>query len=76
MPLIKGTTKKSREKNIKKEIEAGKDPKQAVAIAYATQRKAVAKKAHSKSKDEGVESIRKLIGDLCKMDAALKGIKK
>jgi hypothetical protein len=76
MPLIKGTTKASREKNIKKEIEAGKDPKQAVAIAYATQRKAVAKKAHSKGKDKGMDSIRQLIGDLCKMDADLKRIPK
>lgn len=40
MPLIKGTSDKTRSKNIKKEIEAGKPPKQAVAIGYAVQREA------------------------------------
>lgn len=40
MPLIKGTSDKTRQKNIKKEIEAGKPPKQAVAIGYAVQREA------------------------------------
>lgn len=40
MPLIKGKSKKSFEKNIKTEIAAGKDPKQAVAIAYSIKRKA------------------------------------
>jgi len=35
MPLSKGNSKKSFEKNVKTEIEAGKPPKQAVAIAYA-----------------------------------------
>lgn len=35
MPLAKGSSKVILRKNIKKEIEAGKDPKQAVAIAYA-----------------------------------------
>jgi len=44
MPLIKSTTKKARQKNIKREIAAGKPPKQAVAIAYAVQRKARRKK--------------------------------
>lgn len=45
MPLIHGKSKKSREKNIKTEIEAGKDPKQAVAIGYSVQREAMKKKA-------------------------------
>jgi hypothetical protein len=43
MPLIQGKSKKSLEKNIKTEIEAGRDPKQAVAIAYAVKRRNMAK---------------------------------
>lgn len=39
MPLSKGTSTKARQENVKREIEAGKYPKQAVAIAYAQQRK-------------------------------------
>jgi hypothetical protein len=39
MPLVKGTSKKARDANVKKEIEAGKPPKQAVAIAYAEARR-------------------------------------
>ena len=45
MPLIKGTSDKSRSKNIAKEISAGKKPAQAAAIGYAVQREAIAKKA-------------------------------
>lgn len=45
MPLIHSSSKKAREKNIETEIEAGKDPKQAVAIGYSEQREA--KKHHS-----------------------------
>jgi hypothetical protein len=43
MPLVKGQkakTKKGFSTNIKKEIEAGKPQKQAVAIAYSEARKA------------------------------------
>jgi hypothetical protein len=40
MPLIKSKSKKARQTNIKREISAGKDPKQAVAIGYAVQRRA------------------------------------
>lgn len=40
MPLNKGKSKKAREENIKREIASGKPPKQAVAIAYAVQRRA------------------------------------
>ncbi len=40
MPLIKGKSKRAFKKNIKAEIAAGKDPKQAVAIAYSVKRKA------------------------------------
>jgi hypothetical protein len=49
MPLIKSTSKPAFQKNVKKEIAAGKPPKQAVAIAYATKRQA-AKKTKGKSK--------------------------
>jgi hypothetical protein len=44
MPLKKGVSDKTRQANIKKEIEAGKPPKQAVAIGYAVQRESIAKK--------------------------------
>ncbi len=36
MPLKPGTSKEVVQGNVKKEIEAGKDPKQAVAIAIQT----------------------------------------
>ena len=45
MPLIKSTSKKAIGKNIATEIRAGRPPKQAAAIAYATQREAVKDKA-------------------------------
>jgi hypothetical protein len=38
MPLEQSASKQALQQNIKTEIEAGKDPKQAAAIAYATQR--------------------------------------
>ena len=44
MPLKQGTSDKTRQANIKKEIVAGKPPKQAVAIGYAVQREAIGKK--------------------------------
>lgn len=47
MPLIKSTSKKAIGKNIATEIRAGKPPKQAAAIAYATQREAQKDKAKS-----------------------------
>lgn len=40
MPLVESSSKKSQKENIKKEIEAGKDPKQAVAISFAKKREA------------------------------------
>ena len=40
MPLIASMTPKALKANIKKEIEAGKPPKQAVAIGYSVQREA------------------------------------
>ena len=47
MPLIASMTPKALKANIKKEIEAGKPVKQAVAISYAVKREAE-KKAHKK----------------------------
>jgi hypothetical protein len=38
MPLESGKSKAVLQRNIKREIEAGKDPKQAAAIGYAKQR--------------------------------------
>jgi len=43
MPLIEGKSDKARSENIATEIKAGKDPKQAAAIAYSKQREAEAK---------------------------------
>lgn len=45
MPLLNLGTNAARQKNIETEIAAGKPPKQAVAIGYAQQRRAKAKKA-------------------------------
>ena len=50
MPLTKSTSKKAFEKNVKKEIAAGKPPKQTVAIAYATKRQAAKKSTKGKTK--------------------------
>ena len=44
MPLRKGTSDTTRNKNIAKEVKAGKSVKQAVAIGYAVQKEAIAKK--------------------------------
>jgi len=44
MPLKKGTSKATRNENIKREIEAGKPIKQAVAIGYSVQRQSAKKK--------------------------------
>lgn len=40
MPLVESSSKKARQENIRREIDAGRDPKQAVAIAYSVQRRA------------------------------------
>jgi hypothetical protein len=40
MPLVKSSSKAAFRTNVKKEIAAGKPPKQAVAIAYSTKRAA------------------------------------
>ena len=44
MPLVKGFSKKSIEKNIKRELKAGKKRSQAVAIALFVAKKAKRKK--------------------------------
>ena len=44
MPLKKSSSKKAFAANVKTELEAGKPQKQAVAIAYATKRKAAQRK--------------------------------
>ena len=43
MPLVKSTSKKAFEKNVKTEVKAGKSVKQAVAIAYSEKREAAKK---------------------------------
>jgi hypothetical protein len=50
MPLIKSASKKTVGKNIATEIRAGKDPKQAAAIAYSVQREAKKKSTARKAK--------------------------
>lgn len=50
MPLKKSTSPKAFKENVKKEIAAGKPPKQAVAIAYATKRQAAKKSTKGKTK--------------------------
>lgn len=58
MPLIEGKSDKSRSENIKTEVEAGKDPKQAAAIAYSVQRKA----AHAQDGDAFRQALDALHG--------------
>ena len=48
MPLKRGTSKATRNENIREMIHAGHDPKQAVAASYRQQRSAKAKKAKRK----------------------------
>lgn len=49
MPLVKSSSKSAFRTNVKKEIAAGKPPKQAVAIAYSTKRAAGKKMSKGKS---------------------------
>ena len=44
MPLVKSASKGAFRKNIRAEVKAGKQVKQAVAIAYSVKRRAAAKK--------------------------------
>ncbi len=57
MPLVKSTSKKARQTNIKREIDAGKPIKQAVAIGYSEQRQA-ARKSRKKRVDEWAQGKR------------------
>ena len=50
MPLVKSTSKEAFRKNIKAEVAAGKPVKQAVAITYDVQRRAVPAKARPTKK--------------------------
>jgi hypothetical protein len=50
MPLVKSPTPQARATNIKREIAAGKPPKQAVAIAYAVQRRSTGGSSSKKGK--------------------------
>lgn len=56
MPLSEGSSKEARQENIKKEIAAGKDPKQAVAIGYAKQRE----NAGKKGSQDGIAALKRL----------------
>ena len=63
MPLTKSTSKGAFAHNVKAEIDAGKPPKQAVAIAYATKREAQKMahgtehhSAHSKKRSDSYHS--------------------
>ena len=49
MPLTKSKSRQAFQKNVKKEIAAGKPPKQAVAIAYSERRAAGGKDTHHSS---------------------------
>jgi hypothetical protein len=40
MPLVKSASKRARQENIRREIDAGKPVRQAVAIGYSQQRRA------------------------------------
>jgi hypothetical protein len=65
MPLIQSSSNKARSENIGREINAGKDPKQAAAIAYSVQRKNAGDMAAIKAK------IRDAVKVLRALDAAL-----
>lgn len=61
MPLIEGKSDKARSENIKKEIEAGKNPKQAAAIGYAVQRKAEHAKDLGRAMDANMKEVRRTL---------------
>lgn len=55
MPLKHGKSKKTLQENIKTEIEHGKDPRQAAAIAYSVRRKSMQKMAEGGMVEESCE---------------------
>ena len=61
MPLVKSKSKKAFETNVKKEIAAGKPPKQAVAIASATKRAAGGKVAKPTRVDRGAKKMTRAV---------------
>lgn len=71
MTLKQGTSNKTRSENIATEIRHGKDPKQAAAIAYATQRKNIGKKGEEKRKAEDGDTHRELYEALKDLITAL-----
>jgi hypothetical protein len=71
MPLIKGKSKGAFEHNMKAEMHAGKPQKQALAIAYATKRRAM--KAHGGYMAEGgqiTDNHQSTACEYCTMDGA------
>jgi hypothetical protein len=60
MPLSEGKSDKARSENIKREIEAGKPPKQAEAIAYSVQRKAEHAKDMHRAMDANMREVRQV----------------
>jgi hypothetical protein len=66
MPLSEGSSKEARQKNIETEIHAGKEPKQAVAIAYSKQRENAGKKGHK------MHDVHSLVSDACNVLRSLK----
>ena len=61
MPLIKSTKKEAFAKNVKREIAAGKPPKQAVAIAYSVKRAAHGTEHHSSHSARRSEDYHKMV---------------
>lgn len=69
MPLSKGTSNEARQENVEREIAAGKEPKQAVAIAYSQQRENRSNKDTEPDNQKSVkpETLKKYIADTCKI---------
>lgn len=65
MPLVQSSSNEARSENIEREIHAGKDPKQAAAIAYSVQRK------NAGDMDTLKARIRDAIKTIHALDAAL-----
>lgn len=62
MPLVASGSKEALSENIRREIDAGKSPEQAAAIAYSAQRK-----AKSKGDSDLVVILTKLLSSLKKL---------